>query len=82
MSTVDLNKCKSGQRLKSRHGVILTYVERIKGGYYQHLVRYPNGSFGSRTDDGFVYKNPSSRLPDDHDIVEVLPVKVKAIKKL
>lgn len=71
---IDLNICRPGQKLRSSQGEILTYVGRLpKHSYYQHLVRYANGSEGSRMNDGFVYKNPEKRLPTDHDIVEILP---------
>ena len=69
---VDLNKCKPGQKLLSKHGMILTYVCKLKDNYYDHQVQYPNGSYGTRTNDGFTYKSLSSRLPSDHDIVEIL----------
>jgi hypothetical protein len=38
-----------------------------------HEVRYPNGSRGTRTHDGFAFRK--RRLPEDHDIVDVLPQK-------
>ncbi len=73
MNVIDLNNCKPGQKLKSKHGMILTYVGPTeKGNYYDHYVQYPNGSRGTRCNDGFVYRNPGSRLPEDHDIVEIL----------
>jgi len=72
---IDLRNCKPGQKLKSKHGMILTYESaNPAGSYYDHTVRYPDGSFGTRMHDGFVYKNPDKRLPEDHDIVEILPL--------
>lgn len=75
---VDLSTCVPGQRLISSHDIILTYVGRIpetdncyKCGYV-HVVRYPNGNCGTRTNDGYVYATPSKRLPEDHDIVEIM----------
>lgn len=55
--------------------MILTYVGKLPElSYYQHEVKYPNGSRGTRIDDGHVYKNPSMRMECDHDIVEILPL--------
>ncbi len=66
---VDLRTCKPGARLLSKHGMVLTYIGPIPGPY-PHEVRYPDGSRGTRTDDGFAYRvNP---MPEDHDIVEIL----------
>ncbi len=39
--------------------------------YYDHIVRYPDGSLGTRIHDGHVYKNEGSRL-SDHDIVKII----------
>ncbi len=73
---VDLRDCKPGDKLLSKHGVILEYVRALpEECYMPHEVRYPNiepwkGSTGTRTHDGFVFK--SGRLPEDHDIVEII----------
>ena len=64
---VDLNTCKPGDKLVSKHGAILTYVG--KNDYYDHNVLYSNGSAGTRTNDGFVYRNPDKRLHQDHDTI-------------
>lgn len=72
---VDLNTCVPGQKLRSRHGWIMTYKGKdINKSYCPHMVIYPNGgACGSRTDDGFVYSSPDNRDSDiDHDIVEIL----------
>lgn len=80
---IDLRTCVPGQKLKSKHGLILTYVENISRklgepetiiNYYEHTVKYPDGSFGTRIHDGHVYRNEDKRLPEDHDIVEILPL--------
>lgn len=72
---MDLSNCVPGQKLRSKHGMILTYVGPFIGhGPYQHEIRYPDGSHGSRMNDGFTYHNPNARLPEDHDIVEILPL--------
>lgn len=70
---IDLNTCKSGQKLRTKHGTILTYVGKMPvGSHYPHEIKYPNGSSGTRCDDGFVfYKN---RLDSDEDIVEIIPM--------
>lgn len=70
---IDLRSCKPGDKLKSKHGMILTYIAALpEDDYYDHLVEYPNGSKGTRINDGHVFKNEGSRLPEDHDIVEIL----------
>ena len=71
--TVDLNTCVPGQKLRTKHGTILTYIRKSDvNDFYDHIIMYPNGSSGSRTNDGFVYRTPSTRLPEDEDIVEIL----------
>lgn len=67
---VDLTKCKPGDKLRSKHGLVLTYVGRNTGDY-PHTVQYPDGSGGTRTDDGFTYR--TKRMETDHDIIEVIP---------
>lgn len=70
-SKIDLRVCKPGQKLKSKHGWILIYRKRNEeGSYYEHTVEYPDGTMGTRTNDGYVYKH--RRLPEDHDVVEIL----------
>lgn len=74
---IDLSKCKSGDKLISKHGLVLTYIEKLPDAdYYDHLVMYPNGSYGSRTNDGYVFKNEERRLQEDNDIVEIIHVTV------
>jgi hypothetical protein len=69
---VDLRTCKPGDKLLTVHGNILTYVgpNEHGGDLYPHLIRYPHGGFGSRTDDGHVYIN--DRRTEDEDIIEIL----------
>lgn len=75
MTTIDLSKCVPGQKLRSKHGWILTYVKPLEAGnYYDHEIRYPDGSGGTRINDGHVYRKPEKRLEADHDIVEILPI--------
>ena len=70
--TVDLNTCKPGDKLLSSHGLELTYIKKLtEDNYYDHLVRYPNGSEGTRTNDGYVFR--TNRKPEiDHDIVKII----------
>lgn len=77
---IDLRTCKPGDKLRSKHGLILTYVGPNPYGtadVYPHHVKYPydktygSESYGTRTDDGFVMR--TNRLDSDHDIVEVIP---------
>lgn len=80
---IDLRNCEKGDILISSHGAMLEYIcpTPWKGRtYLDHVVRYmrnPDGSlyeeenYGTRTHDGFVFKN--KRMPEtDHDIVEVI----------
>ena len=68
---IDLRNCKKGDKLISKHGLTLTYVEHQPKEYFPHLVEYTDGVPGSRTDEGWVGKN--FRYETDHDIVEVIP---------
>ena len=71
---IDLSKCVAGQRLISTHGEIMTYVSSLGVEYgYEHRIMYSNGSLGTRTNDGFVYKK--NRLPGDHDVAKILPMR-------
>ena len=80
---IDLRTAQPGDKLISRHGMVLTYRRRLDSlDFYGHQVVYPNGSFGSRVDDGHVYKNPSRRLPEDHDIVEIVHKEVWDIRQM
>lgn len=80
MTTIDLSKCVPNQKLRSKHGWILTYVKPLDASvdYYDHLVKYHDGTFGTRINDGHTYRKPSSRLECDHDIVEILPIDSEA----
>lgn len=71
---VDLRECKAGDKLISSHGMTLTYVRPLPmDNFYDHEVRYPDGSVGTRTNDGHVFRK--NRIPEtDHDIVEIIPV--------
>ena len=76
---IDLRTCKPGQKLRSKHGMILTYVGPLpEDAYYDHRVLYSDGGAGTRTHDGYVFREIGSRLPADHDIVEILPIDEEA----
>ena len=77
---IDLRKCKKGDKLLSCHGAILTYEKN--GGFetFPHIVTYPDGSAGSRTNDGFVYATAEKRLPEDENIIYIFPRHRKVIK--
>ena len=76
---IDLRACRPGDRLLSKHGMVLTYIGPLpKDNYYDHEVLYPNGSRGSRTHDGHVSR--TFRLPEDHDIVAILPAILDYVK--
>lgn len=72
---INLNDARPGQKLRSKHGAILTYIERLNDCHYPHYVEYPSGGRGTRTDDGKVYREERYSLETDHDIVEILPMK-------
>ena len=70
---VDLNTCKAGDKLISSLGMELTYVKRLENSFYDHEVKYPDGSAGNRTNDGYVFRH--KRMPEyDHDIVKVIHI--------
>ena len=70
--SVDLSKCKEGQKLLSSHGLILEYVGVLpEDDYYDHQIKYPDGSLGTRANDGHVFRK--RRMPEtDHDIIKIL----------
>lgn len=75
---IDLRTCKPGDILISSHGAKLEYVGPTPSdgfNYLDHVVKYLDGeyknSFGTRTDDGYVFRY--NRKPEiDHDIVEII----------
>jgi hypothetical protein len=68
---IDLRNCKPGDKLLSKHGLILEYLGPLdESDYYDHEVKYPDGSLGTRIHDGHTYRK--NRLPEDEDIVEIL----------
>lgn len=68
---VNLNECKAGDKLVSKHGTILTYLKKSGHLIYPHVVEYPNGGTGNRTNDGQTFRN--SKMEGDEDIVYILP---------
>jgi hypothetical protein len=69
--SVDLRTCKPGDKLLSKHGMILTYIGPLPDGhYFDHEVMYPNGGRGTRTNNGATYR--AAPLQEDHDIVQIL----------
>ena len=74
MSKIDLSVCKRGQKLVSKCGLILTYIEPLpEENYYDHLVNYPDGTKGTRCNDGYVFRNIRNE-EYDYDIIEILPL--------
>lgn len=65
----DMNQCKPGDKLISKHGWIFEYLGiNEKRAPYRHRVKYPEPyGEGSRLDDGSVYKY--NKMETDHDIV-------------
>jgi hypothetical protein len=83
VGTVNLNTCENGDILIGSHGAILEYVGRTTSDQYlDHVVHYITNSngfrysvdnIGTRTNDGFVFKN--NRIPEtDEDIVQIIKV--------
>ena len=69
---IDLRNCKPGDKLLTKHGRILTYVKPLgDNDYMDHEIKYPDGGYGSRTHEGFVYRK--KRMETDEDIVEIIP---------
>lgn len=90
MSEIDLSICDTGDILISSKGSILQYVCKTPWGVYKyldHVVKYictkegysfaeisGEPSYGTRTNDGFVYRN--NRDPKvDNDIVKIIKIK-------
>jgi hypothetical protein len=40
---IDLRECKTGDKLGSKYGAVVTYVKFIPDSTHPHRVRYPNG---------------------------------------
>jgi hypothetical protein len=72
--SVDLRNCKKGDILISTQGKKLRYLRPTKGiEYGDHVVEYldKNLGKGTRTHDGFVFKNNRFNKTDN-DIVEII----------
>lgn len=69
---VDLTKCVPGQKLLSKFGEIYIYKRKTENAVYPHEVTPPDGGYGSRTNEGWMF-NKSVRLLD-HDIIYVFPM--------
>lgn len=67
---INLNTCKTGDKLLTRNGTIVTYCYRCYDKIFPHVIKYPTGSPGTRTTDGRIYVNRN--LASDWDIVEIL----------
>jgi len=63
----DMNQCKEGDKLVSSLGMIFKYIRKTDDQDFPHIVMYPNGAYGMRTDDGFVSNERSKGIY--HDIV-------------
>lgn len=68
----DMSRCQPRDKIISCQGMIFTYIS--PGGSNPdcpHIVMYPNGAYGERTDDGKV--SCVKPLPTDHNIVGFAP---------
>jgi len=66
---VDLTNCKIGQKLLSNKGEIMIFMGKSASTEFPYSVQYPNGGIGTRTKEGWTYKNKP--LPTDSDIVYI-----------
>lgn len=55
----NMKECRTGDKLLSKHGMILIYEEYLPLEYCPHIIRYPNKAKGSRTDEGYLYSSPA-----------------------
>jgi hypothetical protein len=63
---------QAGAELRSKHGKIFKFVEYDPAYHYPYFIEDEDGGLCSRTIEGWVYAK--RWLPEDHDIVEILPV--------
>jgi len=63
----DMNQCKIGDLIVSKHGMIFVYEGKSGQTEYPHQVRYPDGGRGTRYDDGSVFR--LNKRDTDHDII-------------
>lgn len=82
---VDLRTCKKGDILYTATSIVLEYISPtpIQGiSNLDHVVRYVvdergesmgKDNYGSRTHDGYVFKN--NHNPEDHDVVKIFHLK-------
>lgn len=70
---INLNKCKKGDVLISKHGVAFFYNHKDKSGPYPHVIYHSiTNAECTRTTSGHVFKKV--REPEDHDIVKIIPL--------
>lgn len=74
----DMNQCKPGDRLISKHGAVCIYLDKKGPAKWPHRIRFVDDKLGegSRTDDGHVFAR--HRIPEDHDIIGFAPVEEAA----
>ena len=69
--SIDLRKCRPGDKLLSKKGNVVTYLGNDSGNFlWPHRIQYIDGGIGTRTNDGFVFS--ANRWPEDDDIVKIL----------
>jgi len=88
-NVIDLNTCKEGDILLCSNGAKLKYLRKTtESEYLDHYVQYielpdgtkPEKSYGTRTNDGFVFKN--IRKPStDQDVIEIQRINPKKMNK-
>lgn len=73
---INLNLCEPGDRLLTDKDTILTYMGPSGVPDYPHAIQYANGGYGTRLDNGYVYRN--RRLPTDENVIDFQNLVVKA----
>lgn len=73
-TTIDLSACKENDLLITSRGGIVRYVKAIDPEvyYFDHEIIYSNGSRGTRTNDGYVFRK--NRLDTDANIVKIVRI--------
>ena len=79
LGKIDLRDCKPGDILITRNGRTAEYVGPSDG-HYDHEIKFEKDSYGTRTHDGYVFRN--NRRDDDDDIIQVLKEHKKTITEV
>jgi hypothetical protein len=75
----DMNQCKAGDKLASRIGMELTYIRKMDDLEFPHVVMYPNGAYGRRTDTGRI--SIGTTVEAEQDIIGFLQEHIKRVEE-